>query len=58
MHLQRRSAEAFAEGLDAWGLYLMGRGEDSAEAEAARINVAALLNLLGTSQSKDGSWSK
>jgi len=33
-------------------------GVDSYEAEAARINLAALLNLWGQSLTKDGSWSK
>jgi hypothetical protein len=53
MHAQRRRSDEFAEGLDQWR-----RGVDSIEAEAARVNVAALLNLWGQVNTKDGSWSK
>jgi hypothetical protein len=41
--LQRKSPGAFAEGLDAW----LVRHSIEPEAEAAALNVAELLNLLG-----------
>jgi hypothetical protein len=48
----RRSPEAFAEGLDQWALHT-----DSLEAEAARLNVAALFLLAGNYMT-DGKFSK
>ncbi len=50
--LQRRSPAAFAEGLDAW----LVRESIEPEAEAAALNVAELLNLVGQSLT-DNKWS-